>query len=191
MGCTLFEDIDEAPECLGYTTQPNDSWADVSYLVNRETWPEATAPKDISYFCGVFSPDLAPPAPDPSYPRSQRAIVKSQMMTMFTDRIGLFWPKAQPEKGNFQWDMLHAPQEVQGEKRADYQYYRANVDPSERYVQSTKGTSKYRLETHSSGFDNLYLTGDWIQNGFNMGCVESATISGLKTARAIQKKSKS
>ena len=191
MGCTLFEDIDEAPECLGYTTQANDSWADVSYLVNRETWPEATAPKDISYFCGVFSPDPAPTKPNPNYPKSQKANVKDQMMTMFTDRIGLFWPKAQPEPGIFLWDMLHAPQGTQGEKRADYQYYRANIDPSERYVQSTKGTSKHRLKTDNSGFDNIYLTGDWIQNGFNMGCVESATISGLKTAKAIQKASKS
>ena len=32
---------------------------------------------------------------------------------------------------------------------------------------------------------NLYLTGDWIDNGFNMGCVESATLSGLQTARAL------
>ena len=81
--------------------------------------------------------------------------------------------------------MLYDPNNTEGKARADFQYYRANVDPTERYTQSCVGTSKYRLRTDESGFDNLLLTGDWIQNNFNMGAVESATISGLLTAKAV------
>jgi len=187
MGCTLFEDIDEAPECLGYSTQAMDSWADVSYLVNSENWPATATPKDISYFCGPFTPEEAPAIPNVNYPERQKQIVKEQMMIMFKERIGLFWPNAQPRKGEFDWDVLYTPDDKTGEARADFQYYRANIDPSERYVQSTVGSSVYRLKTDDSGFNNLYLTGDWIDNGFNMGCVESATISGIQTAEALQR----
>ncbi|MBU0801562.1 MAG: FAD-dependent oxidoreductase, partial [Alphaproteobacteria bacterium] len=67
----------------------------------------------------------------------------------------------------------------------------ANIDPSERYVQAITGSAQYRLTTNESGFNNLLLTGDWIQNGFNMGCVESATLSGMQTANAIIAASKS
>ena len=72
-----------------------------------------------------------------------------------------------------------------GEARFNSQYWRSNIDPSERYVQAITGTSQYRLKTDQSGFNNLLLTGDWILNGFNMGCVESATLSGMQTANAI------
>ncbi|NTS78730.1 NAD(P)-binding protein [Catenovulum sp. SM1970] len=185
LGSDLFEKADEAPECLGYRTQAMDSWADVSYLAPREDWPSDNTPKDISYFCGVFNADKAPESPAPDYPISQANKVKADFITMLKERIGLFWPKANPEPGVFKWDWLMADDTQQGEARFDSQYWRANVDPSERYVQSTVGSSQYRLKTDESGFDNLYLTGDWIDNGFNMGCVESATISGLLTAQAV------
>jgi hypothetical protein len=44
---------------------------------------------------------------------------------------------------------------------------------------------KHRLKTDETPFDNLYLTGDWIKNGFDLGCVESAVMSGMLTSRAI------
>ncbi len=70
-------------------------------------------------------------------------------------------------------------------KRFDTQFWRANVEPSERYVLSVAGSSKYRLKADESGYKNLYLTGDWIQNGMNVGCVEAAVMAGMHTSRAI------
>ena len=73
----------------------------------------------------------------------------------------------------------------QGQKRFYSQYWRVNIDPSERYVLSVPGSTKYRLKTDESGFDNLYLTGDWIDNGYNSGCVEATVMSAMQAARAI------
>ncbi|MEI2655382.1 MAG: FAD-dependent oxidoreductase [Microthrixaceae bacterium] len=64
-------------------------------------------------------------------------------------------------------------------------YSRANVDPSDRYVQSLPGTDELRLRPDGSGFDNLYLAGDWTDNGLNAGCIEAAVLSGLQAANAI------
>jgi uncharacterized protein with NAD-binding domain and iron-sulfur cluster len=54
------------------------------------------------------------------------------------------------------------------------------------YVMSFTGSSASRLKTdQTSSFGNLYITGDWIDNGFNAGCIEATVMSGLQTARAI------
>lgn len=190
---------EEAPEILGFNYpdwrsgkfKPSqqaamDSWADVSYLVERETWSKDDAPKDISYFCGVFDEDTPPPpGPNPAYPASQKAKAKAYFKELLDQPLLQLWQEAGLD-GHFNWDLLVDPQGGKGEARLNSQYWRANVDPYERYVQSVPNSSKTRLPTEGSIFANLYLTGDWIGNGFNMGCVESATLSGLQTARAIR-----
>jgi uncharacterized protein with NAD-binding domain and iron-sulfur cluster len=70
-------------------------------------------------------------------------------------------------------------------ERLASQFWRANVDPSERYVQSLPGTDRYRLRTDQTGYQNLYLVGDWIDTSFNVGCVEAAVMSGLLASHAI------
>ncbi|MDT3718047.1 NAD(P)-binding protein [Pseudomonas oryzihabitans] len=175
----------QAPELLGFAAQAMDSWADVSYLVDREDWSSGTPPQDISYFCGVFAADAAPPIGKKSdYPQGQALKVHDAFIDFMKGNLLDYWPAAGTNQ-DYHWEYLLAPTDVSGVARFDYQYWRANVDPSERYVQSVAGSSRYRLATDGSACSNLYLTGDWIRNGFNMGCVESATLSGLQTARAI------
>jgi len=53
-------------------------------------------------------------------------------------------------------------------------------------VLSVAGSTKYRLRANESGLTNVVLAGDWTKNGFNAGCVESATMSGIQAANAIQ-----
>ncbi|KTT61458.1 hypothetical protein NS383_24040, partial [Pseudomonas oryzihabitans] len=175
----------QAPELLGFAAQAMDSWADVTYLVDREDWSSGTPPKDISYFCGVFAADAAPPIGEKNdYPQRQAKQVHDAFIDFMNGNLRAYWPNAGTDQG-YHWEYLLAPAEVSGVARFDYQYWRANVDPSERYVQSVAGSSSKRLATDGTVCRNLYLTGDWIDNGFNMGCVESATLSGLQTARAI------
>ena len=41
------------------------------------------------------------------------------------------------------------------------------------------------MASGDSGYANLVLAGDWTRNGLSVGCVESATLSGLQAARAL------
>ena len=50
---------------------------------------------------------------------------------------------------------------------------------------SLPGTARYRLRADRSGFSNLTLAGDWTDTGLNLGCIESAVISGRQASRAI------
>ena len=59
---------------------------------------------------------------------------------------------------------------------------------SDRYVQSLPGSGQYRLRADASGFDNLFLAGDWIDSGLNAGCIEAATLGGLQAGNAIKGK---
>ena len=81
--------------------------------------------------------------------------------------------------------MLVDPEERQGEARFAAQYWRATVNPSERYVLSAPGTARYRLRAGDSGFENLVLAGDWTRTIVNAGCIEAATMSGMHASRAI------
>jgi hypothetical protein len=69
--------------------------------------------------------------------------------------------------------------------RAHQQFFRANIDPTERYVLSLPKSAKYRLKPSKSGYQHLYLAGDWTDNHYNFGSVESTMISGNLAASAI------
>jgi uncharacterized protein with NAD-binding domain and iron-sulfur cluster len=72
-----------------------------------------------------------------------------------------------------------------GSRPGSAQFWRANIDPSDRYVQSLPGTDRLRLRADASGYANLYLAGDWTDNGLNAGCIEAAVLSGLQAANAV------
>ncbi|MGM0581048.1 MAG: hypothetical protein ACQETL_10240 [Bacteroidota bacterium] len=87
----------------------------------------------------------------------------------------------------FNWDLLIYLKRQVGEKRFDSQYFKVNLDLKELYVLSEANNSKYRIKTDESGFSKMYVTGTWIQNGFNVGCVEARVMAGMQTARAINR----
>ena len=72
-----------------------------------------------------------------------------------------------------------------GPDRLSGQYVKANLDPSDRYVQSLPGSGTHRIDPGRTGFDNLAVAGDWTACGLDAGCVEAATRSGILAARAI------
>ena len=89
--------------------------------------------------------------------------------------------------GEFNWTVLTDPENRVGMARFDAQYWRSNINPSDRYTQILTNTSQYRITTDGAGFDNVYFTGDWIQNGFNIGSIEGAVTAGMLTCRAISR----
>ena len=62
---------------------------------------------------------------------------------------------------------------------------RANLDPSDRYVQSLPGSGRFRMAPGATGLDNLVVAGDWTACGWDAGSMEAATRSAVLAARAV------
>jgi uncharacterized protein with NAD-binding domain and iron-sulfur cluster len=167
---------------LGTYVKPFDTWADMTHLLERETWP-GHGPKNVAYLCGF----LADPA-DGEVDTHERALahVKDACLTWLNgEGARHIWPRTIDANGGFDYSSLFDPSQGQGVARFDQQYYRANTNPSDRYVHTPPGSTKHRLFADESGFDNLVLAGDWVMTHLNGGCVEAATMGGMQAARAL------
>ncbi len=184
-GWTPIPESGEEPVLTSFT-EPLDTWASMDQLLCREVWPDTEVqPKNASYFCGAQPISEYPPFSDHAFPAKCKGIVKDNAINLLDKHIRSLWPNSKSNSNGFKWEWLVAPDDEQGVARFNAQYWRSNIDPSERYVQSVVNSSKYRLKTDETGFNNLYITGDWITNGMNAGCVEGAVQAGLTTSRAI------
>jgi uncharacterized protein with NAD-binding domain and iron-sulfur cluster len=156
-----------------------DTWASMPHLLPREGWPAGHRPRSLAYLCGAM-PD---PGPDPD-PDLCLASVHDTLVRFLDDEVGALWPAVAGPTG-FRWQALWDDQGRCGPDRLTSQYVRANVDPSDRYVQSLPGSGRHRLAPGRTGFSNLAIAGDWTACGLDAGCVEAATRSGTQAARAI------
>jgi hypothetical protein len=125
----------------------------------------------------------------PSPPARSRAAPSSRACQALT--AGVSAPEAfraarrAISNGSFDWGYLFDHHRHDGEARFAAQYWRANIEGSERYVTTYAGTVQHRLQTHESGFDNVRLAGDWTDNGIDGGSVEATVASGRLASRAI------
>jgi len=147
------------------------SVADMSQTLAFEGWPADQQPGGVMYFSTAMQEDAnAPAGPDDGYQGSQDALVYAQSrawLAKWQEGIlgwlgGTFDPAAFVD-----------------------QYSRANVNLDQRYTLSVAGSTKYRLSHDQSGFDNLFLAGDWIRSPLDLGCAENAVMSGLRAGGAI------
>lgn len=171
-----------ATACL----QPLNTWSDMSFLLQREQWPaDGPPPKYIAYFCGQFEDaSIIPPYSDHAFPARELERYRAEATKWLQENAGSIWSKA-TSGAELDWSLLHDPQNRQGIERLNAQFFRVNIDPTERYVASFPKTSKYRLYPDESGVANLFLTGDWVRTPFNAGCVEAAVIAGLHCAQVV------
>jgi uncharacterized protein with NAD-binding domain and iron-sulfur cluster len=163
-------------------SMPDDTWAPMSQVLPREDWPDARAPRSVHYFCGAMAQSDYPPQSDSGYPARAALLAKQAALEQLGQRIGALWPAA---VGGFPWQWLVDPAGGDGPARFDSQYWRANVDPSERYVLSVAGSGKYRPASAGTGYANLFLAGDWLRTGLDSGCVEAAVMAGMQASRAL------
>ncbi|MEO6741215.1 MAG: NAD(P)-binding protein [Chthoniobacteraceae bacterium] len=169
----------------GYSN-PFNTFLDQTVILNTETWTGAQTPDSLFYFCGPMPDDPnEQPFSNGTYPATQTAATKAAAMVFFRTEIAPLWPNVVTALRELDWNRVFDPLHRFGNARADGQYYRANIDPTERYTIGTAGATRLRLESGASGFSNLFLAGDWTRNGLNVGCVEAAAISGAQAARAI------
>ncbi len=177
--------LDESPDQLGFGhghtatstfIEPLDTGCDNSQVL----WSEARddgGPASVWYFCGDLL-DQPGERPEEATERARQGALE------YLGELHRQWPGMGTGDG-FRWNVLHAPAAAEGQARFDAQYWRANVAPTERYVQTMPGTVRHRLAADESRLTNLVLAGDWIRNGFDIGAVESTVMSGMQAARAI------
>ncbi|MBF9058582.1 NAD(P)-binding protein [Rhodobacterales bacterium HKCCSP123] len=162
------------------------TWADMSHLKASEAWPENADPGSIAYFCGPLpDPERIPPFSDTGFPARARAEVRERSRKWLESNGPRLWPKAFSVKGGFDDSLLVVADTAKDADPWEGQYFRANYEPSERYVLSVPGSTTARLRADRSGFDNLWLAGDWTYTGINAGCVEAAAMSGLRAAAGL------
>lgn len=183
LGFNAIPQSQERP-ILSAFSQPFDTWAAMSNLLDKEDWPLESPPINLAYFCSAYTCDDYPGKDAHDFPAQQKTIVKQNALEKLSKEMQPLWPEAY-HGDEFNWDALYTPNADLGEARFDAQYWRVNVDPSERYVLSVANSSQYRLATTGTIFSNLFITGDWIKTGVNAGCVEAAVMAGMQTSRAI------
>lgn len=164
------------------------TWSDMTHLVDRECWPADHWPFNLAYLCGPM-PDAAviPPYTDHAFPDQELTRVQNEGRRWLSQWTSHLWPNVtKPTEPRALDDAyLVDPAGGTGDARLMAQYFRANIDKTERYVLSVTGSSKYRLHPGDSGFSNVFLAGDWTRCGIDAGCVEAATISGLLCAESL------
>lgn len=173
------------PEALGWAHPPPvltayafpySTWADFTHLLPREGWT-GEVPGSLQYLCGPLpGHDAVPPKEDTGYPERATAEAKRAGLDWLARHAGHLWPGAASADGRgLDFSRLCA----------EGQYWRANVNPSDRYVLALPGSAQHRIGAGESGFDNLWLAGDWVRTGLDLGCIESAVMAGLQAARAL------
>lgn len=168
---------------------PLNTWADMSMLLPKESWPGHGGPRSLAYLVGPLPDsgcDTFGPAGGP-YLACRKAQVREYARHWLSRSAAGLWPKVGGRgiPAGFDWACLVDQEESPGAERLSAQYLRANVAPSERYVQSVAGSTTFRIFVEDSGVRGFYPVGDWLNTGINSGDIEAATLSGLQAARAI------
>jgi uncharacterized protein with NAD-binding domain and iron-sulfur cluster len=159
---------------------PFDTYASMSHLIPREDWAQRRQPGAIAYFCSALPTSAATDA------ETADRLVRANAVDQLTHFAGHIWPRATTPEGDFRWELLCDDADAVQEERLDSQFWSANIDPSDQYVQSLPATGAHRLRADESGFANLFLAGDWINCGLNAGCIEAAVMSGLEAGNAVR-----
>lgn len=155
---------------------------DFSHLIKAEQWPE-DGPKGIFYLCGPKRDTGIPDFGDTEYPAQQSDLVKQNCLAY----LGGMEP-VMAEGVDIFAEMYTDNNGATGTGKFDFQFWRANIDPTERYVTSSPNSTKYRVKAGDSGYSNFTLCGDWIYTGLNIGSVEGAVMGGRLASHAISDK---
>ncbi|MGC2656375.1 MAG: hypothetical protein WA324_00250, partial [Bryobacteraceae bacterium] len=166
-----------APVLCGFV-EPYDTWAQMDHLIKRESWPNGAC-RQIAYFCNAAPADARQqPFSNPNYPKQQLDLTRLAALQFLNTHAKTIWAK-----GVNPSDLVGNDPPLADSLES--QFVRINIDPSEQYVLSVKGSTQFRLSAGASQFKNLVLAGDWTFVDVNLGCVEAAVQSGKTASFAI------
>jgi len=181
---------EDEPNSVNYE-DPVYSWTDMTRILAAEQWPASGQPQTLAYFCGTLPDEpVLDETTDCAGRAAQHARVFGMVSEFLRDKMSYFWPAALASDGaSLDWNVLALPEEdgSAGEERLRRQHLSVNTDPSNLYVLALPGTDSARLRTDASGYSNLFLAGDWIDFGLNVGHLEGACVSGIRAALAVLK----
>lgn len=171
------------------------SWTDMAIVLPFEGWGPDAQPGELSYYCGTWPVKELAPFSDHGFPERERERLIAYTREWLDANMGWFFPKAiqrGPDgKPRFDLTLMVDPRDPEnahaedGEARLRAQWFIVNVAPSEQYTLAWPGSDRFRLAPDGSGFQNLFLAGDWTDFGLNIGHVEGAVTSGLEAAQGI------
>ena len=175
--------------------RPLDGHCEMHHLLPREGWPANNMPKSLWYFCDEMPQlEIPPPFCDTGYPARMKASVAATAIDFLNVAIGPLMPLATNSATHGAGAPLALDYSLlvdtrtspgSGEARFASQFWRANIDPTERYVTSPPTSTQFRLAPWQTGFTNLTIAGDWTYTGLNVGSVECAVMSGRLASFAI------
>jgi uncharacterized protein with NAD-binding domain and iron-sulfur cluster len=180
---------DGPPYIVAGFVKPFDTWCDMAHVTPEEGW--ASPPATSVYFCGVLPEPAGGTTEDQAFPKRMAEEVRRSALAYLEGPARLLWPGAYAPDGGFRFDLLTDPDAREGTPgeagpdRFNTQYWRANVNPTDRYVLNTPGSTRHRISPLDMTYDNLTIAGDWTDCGFNTGCVEAAVMSGKLAAHAL------
>jgi uncharacterized protein with NAD-binding domain and iron-sulfur cluster len=183
-------DPDDPHTLLSMYWKPMSTWVPMDQTLAREQWPEGMEPRAVSYFTGAQpGPEFAPaPQAEPNFPAEQNRIARTQAADfvrnfLAEDLLEKLEDEISPPLPRF--EKLHDPEGRSGSARLEAQLARSNCEPSERCTLALPGATRFRMRAGDTGYDNLVVAGDWIDNGIQLACMEGAFTGGRLAARAV------
>lgn len=205
---------DRPEPLLSLFAEPLNTWCDMSQVLRFEDWKEGDRPLDVSYFTGAQRGPIDPPDPaDPSTRSFPEKMTKDAreaglaflegtarnppgeagrggLTTLMPGAASPWSPAFRTGERNrdaapIDWGVLVDPRNRHGKGRYEAQYWRSNCGPSERCTLSLPDTNQYRMKAGETGYPNLFVTGDWTDNGLYLAFMEGTFQSGILTARAV------
>jgi uncharacterized protein with NAD-binding domain and iron-sulfur cluster len=179
----------DPPPLLSLFIDPLNTWCDMTHLEPVEDWPAHLKAGNIAYFCGALPHDHEFPPPGAlSQISALRAAIGQQVhdttQAFLHDQLYELLPIVSSADG-FNYGVLVDPHNGKDKARLEAAYLRANYEPHALCTLALPGKTRYRMRTDATGYANLFVSGDWIDNSVHLACVEGAFQSGIRTARAV------
>jgi uncharacterized protein with NAD-binding domain and iron-sulfur cluster len=179
----------EPSPLLSLFLDPLNTWCDMTHLGPCEDWPANLRPSSVSYFCGALPHEHEFPAPDAlDQVVPLRAAIGQQVhdvtKILLDQQLFQLLPTVRSANG-FNYGLLVDPHNGKDSARLQAAYLRANYEPHALCTLALPGKTPYRMKADGTGYSNLFVTGDWIDNNVLLACVEGAFQSGIRTARAV------